>query len=276
MKATRPTFGLLLLLLASLVQAAPSEPAPEGLVKPLREATLSLAISGRISAIPVEPGQVVEAGQLILKLDDRLEALEVERRALILEDRSELELAQERAEILQAAYANTKELYDTAQSITRDDLNQKRLEAAFAASELTKLELREKTEAIEHSMAIDQLARRHVTAPFDGIVTDIMVDTGEVNQSGRPLAHLVDTRICHLELYLMPADALKWKVGQPVRVHADLGGEIREAAAKVVYHSPVIDSASGLRLLRVRFDNSEAAIPPGITAKLLPAKPPSP
>jgi multidrug efflux pump subunit AcrA (membrane-fusion protein) len=59
-----------LLLLLAIEAAAVDRITATGVVAPARRATLSARISGRIVEVSVEAGDVVEAGQPLIAMDD--------------------------------------------------------------------------------------------------------------------------------------------------------------------------------------------------------------
>jgi RND family efflux transporter MFP subunit len=244
--------------------------ANDGLVKPFQETTLSAQILGRIAEIPVEEGDLVSVGDMVLRMDDRIEQLEVNRRALVRDDQSELELATKRAAVLGEEAVALRALYEESGGVSREELNQKELEAALAAAEKRKVTNREELEVIEVQMAEEQLGQRHIRAPFSGYVVEILMEEGEVCREGQPVARMVDIDQCYLECYLDGSAGISYKAGQKVWILVPgLDGKLIRRQGTVDYVAPIVDAASGLRKVDVLFDNTDRTVLPGLPGRLV-------
>jgi membrane fusion protein (multidrug efflux system) len=135
-----------------------------GVMEALNDAYISPEINGQIQSIAVERGARVRKGDLILKLNTDVTEKTME------EVKTSLELAQR-------VFTKQEELWK--QNI---------------GSELQYLEAKNGMESLEARLATlqQQLQMAHVTAPFSGIIDDIMVKEGELASPGIPLVHLVN------------------------------------------------------------------------------------
>jgi multidrug efflux pump subunit AcrA (membrane-fusion protein) len=93
-----------------------------GLIYPQHDITLSAGVSGLVMKRLALPGQVVRANQLLLQLDDRIQAIEGDRRRTILADLSELTAARERLRILDTLLQDTQTVFNKTGSISKDEL----------------------------------------------------------------------------------------------------------------------------------------------------------
>ncbi|MGE3309792.1 MAG: efflux RND transporter periplasmic adaptor subunit [Limisphaerales bacterium] len=219
---------------------APAEFETQGLTEAYFDATLSAPVAGILGKHFFKEGDSVEAGQVIVELDKRMEELEVARRQTVLENS---------AEVLR----RTEELAARTRSVAQEELDKHRAEHRIAQAEL--------------DLAREQLRRRQITAPFPGVIADLFgLDPGEGCQPQTPIARLVDTRRCWLVLNLEAGRAHGLRVGQrlALRLESEIGP--RNVEAEIRFVSPVADPASGLVRVKAVFDNAEAAIPAGITA----------
>ena len=58
--------------------------------------------------------------------------------------------------------------------------------------------------------------------------------------------------------------------GQTVTLHFQTGNKVLEKTGEVEFASPVVDAASGLREIRIQFDNTQPpVIQPGIEGRLI-------
>ncbi len=135
-----------------------------GVMEAMNDAYISPEVNGQIQTIAVERGSRVRKGDLILKLDTDVTEKTME------EVETSLELAKR-------VFTKQEELWE--QNI---------------GSELQYLEAKNGMESLEARLATlqQQLEMSHVTAPFSGIIDDIMVKEGELASPGIPLVHLVN------------------------------------------------------------------------------------
>jgi RND family efflux transporter MFP subunit len=213
----------------------------EGITEPVFDVTLSMAVPGIMTMQRFKEGQFVQTNDVILELDSQLETLEVERRRLVMENRK-------------ADAESTKQVFEKTSSISRDELLKKEAdyEVAFA----------------EYKIAVEELKRRKLFAPGAGVITEVSLHVGEACSPYQPVAHLVDTRQCYFISNIEAKLASALKPGQTVQVEIeDLKSPVK-VEAKIIFVSPVVDSASGLQKIKAIFDNADGKISPGVTGKM--------
>ncbi len=273
-----PSWGISKFLLAGIVlstllctpQLSPAEQVGiSGFTEPAQDSALGLSITGRVTAIKVAEGEKVKQGQLLLQLDQDLEQLEVKRRKLLWESKIEIESVRLQVKTLKNHLNSTRDLYQSTGSIPREELENKELEYAFAVAELNRLKIAEQREKIEYNTARQQLAKRNLYAPFAGQIAEILIGIGENCEVDTPLIRLVDSSrgyfVANVELEIVTRLAL----GQQVQLQLQSGGDPVNIEAKLVFISPLIDPASGLRKIKAEFDNQEQKIVPGVAGLLL-------
>lgn len=179
--------SLLLALLSSTVSAAELE----GHVDWAEPVTLSTNLAAQVMRVNATPGQRVKQGELLLQLEDKVSRAQREQ--------ARAEVAHQkllRAEA-QSELQRSEELY--ARTLLSDhDLDVSRIAAAAAES------------SYQGAMARLQAAQRAlelsgIQAPFDGLITQQLVQAGETvngQHTAAPLFILVpvDTRRVRLEL----------------------------------------------------------------------------
>ena len=236
-----------------------------GIVEPYQDAKVSATVSGTVVAVKAKEGQFVHAGDVVIELDSALEALEVERRKLVAESTAEVDAAQSRMETLRMDLEGTRKLQEETKSVSLDDLRKKELEYRLAEGEHERLRVAEKREDIEYRFAQAQLQKRFITAPFDGIIVQKLLEVGEGCSQQQALFRIVDTRKCRLVVHMEQAPSLKMKPGRQVtlRIHEADGPVIVQSTVEFV--SPLIDASSGLREVKLLFDNPDGRVHPGVT-----------
>jgi len=248
-----------------VAHAAPAPRTATGITEPEKDALLSASVAGTIATVARKRGEFVRQGELILELDSELEKLEVERRKLVADSKAELIAASNRLETLTLDLAATRRLFETSESVSREELQKKELEFKLAQSEFERYLIAEQREQVEYRMALAQLAKRRITAPFDGVIAELLLEEGENCSAQQPVARIVDTRQCYFITHIEGAAGWRLRAGMSVPLRLNEGGAIVERRGRVAYVAPVIDPSSGLQEVRVLFDNSDGKIRPGIT-----------
>jgi RND family efflux transporter MFP subunit len=256
------------LILALPQHARAEQQAVRGITEPYHDVTLSVTVPGTVSQIFTKEGDSVRAGQEILELDKDLESLEVERRRLIWQSTVELEEARQRQEAYARLLRSARELYTTTHSVSENDLLQRELDAKLAVLEVQRLEDAEQRQKIEYEIAQAQLERRTILAPFDGVIVKLFVYLGDECNPQAPVARIVDVSRCRLIVHVDAAASLGFAKGMAVRI--SVPGLAPAASRGIVdYVSPVVDPSSGLREIKILFDNPDGRVLPGVTGTVL-------
>lgn len=236
-----------------------------GIVEPFQDASVSATVSGTVAAIKAKEGQFVHAGEVIVELDSALEKLEVERRKLVWDSKAELSAARSRVDTLRVDLDGTRRLQVETRSVSLDDLRKKELEYCLAEAECERLSVAEEREGIEYRFAEAQLQKRLITAPFDGVIVAKLLELGEECSPQQPLFRIVDSRTCRLVVHMEQAASLRLKPGRQVTLRIlEADGPVT-AQGTVEFVSPLVDAASGLREVKVLFDNQDGRVHPGVT-----------
>jgi RND family efflux transporter MFP subunit len=240
-----------------------------GFTEPYIDALLGISVTGRVAKIHLPEGTTVEKGQVILELDQELEELEVQRRKLLWTSKAEVQSAARQVKTLRSHLNATRKLYKTTGSVPREELENQELEHALAVDELKRLQDAEKREKIEYGFAQQQLSRRSLRAPFSGQIAELLIDVGENCELDTPLVHLVNTHhgyfVANVELNV----SQNLSMGQTVELQLQSGLETVSRNAEIVFISPVVDPASGLRKIKAQFDNTDGSIIPGVAGVMI-------
>ena len=251
-----------LLLIGTLcAPAIAGASALSGVFEGVSSRSLALNASGVIAEIHVRVGDRVEAGDLLLGLDSDSERLEMERRRIQAEDRSELVALQRQMEIARDRYLILSELHETGRAVSREQLLASELEQVRAEASYQQARLSETRESLEYKLARSAYEDRQLRSPIAGIVARIDRKSGEWLSTGETAAEVVDL------------SALVLRVNAPEQIVRDMmRGEDypvslmdgRTAFAVLTEIAPIADAATGLVELRFRIDNSELGLRPGM------------
>jgi RND family efflux transporter MFP subunit len=263
--------ALCLLLAAATTAAAASDEgrSVRGITEPLNDATISAIVAGRVAVIRKKEGEAVAKGDVVLEMEKEEQELEAARRKLIFESKVEVNSAKHQADTLKLDYTATKQLFDTTQSVSEEELWKKELDYKLAMAEYDKLVIAEQREELEWKIAEEQLKERIVFAPFNGTVVKIFKHAGDSANAQDPLARVVDVHQCRFVAYVEAASAPHLAKGSKVTLKIGEGASAVSRTGTVEFMSPVVDPSSGLREVKALFDNSDGKVQPGVSGLMV-------
>jgi RND family efflux transporter MFP subunit len=239
-----------------------------GLIIPRHDIVVGAAVPAAVSKVLAEVGQRVREGQLLMQLDDRLQALEAQRRRVIFEDQSELRAARDRVRILTPLVEDSRKAFQAGGSVSREELSRLELDLSSAAFRVEQLQSQKAREQAELSIAEQERDLRKITAPVGGVVTRVDLEIGEWAKLGEPVLQIVDAEVCYLRVNVTPTALRNLKREQLLSVQFEPALKLAPARGRVTYISPAMDPASGLIELRVTLANPGWRIPPGVKASV--------
>ncbi|WP_158089250.1 efflux RND transporter periplasmic adaptor subunit [Magnetofaba australis] len=236
---------------------------------PARDVTLTMPVTGQIQELAVMEGDRVKPGDLLLRVDDRLADIEYKRRKMIANDASELKAAKARLRSVSQRLKAAMELLQSTHSISQDEVDELALERVLANSDVTRLLHEQSVQAIEARRAKLEKESHRLTAPFDGTVVEILTEQGATIHADQPLIRLVDTRTGVLECSLESDGDADLKVGGRMTIGFPAHNPTTMRHGVVSFVSPLQDSASHLRKIKIRFDNADGAVLLGMAGIIL-------
>jgi RND family efflux transporter MFP subunit len=239
-----------------------------GVTQALRDVKLSMTMAGRIEGMLVREGSRVSKGQVLMHLDRTLEELEVQRRRLQLQDQAKLEELRLKEKTLALQVASLAPLLLTG-GVSRKQAEDEEMALGTVAAERKALEASKERERIELALAQETYERRHLRAPFDGVVTKVALRVGESIGAHEPLITLVDTSRVRFMGTVPARTGTKLQVGAMVNIELTMNDQVKRRSARVVFVSPVADPSSGLLEVIAEFENMDGSVRPGISGRLL-------
>lgn len=198
-----------------------------GTVKVYRRAKLSPQIGGLVVATPFLEGSLVSAGDLLLKLDDRVQQAELNlARRSVTAAEAQAEEACFAAKLAQTELDRTISLHSSGiasdQSLDTLSTERDRSRAACAAGAAVVAQARSQVALVEVQLAFTELR-----APFAGIVAEVSTEVGEwitPSPPGVPIPaviDLLDPASIYVSAPIDEVDAERVKLGQTVRMSVD-------------------------------------------------------
>lgn len=253
-----------------------------GQLAPMQRAALHFEVAGRLVARHVEPGQRVQAGEVLLELDagDYSDAVRLARaqlqqeQATVARDSELLRLAIESRELQQQEVKRLQRL--GSESLTSQSrLDEARQKLGQLAAEAVRLEYAVNTAGarisqrrVDLARAERNLARARLSAPFAGVINRVEAEVGEYMQSNRTVVELLDDSKLDLALEVSGAVAAALRPGQSIAVQLD--GRDIEGTLVALQSEP--DSSTHTHALRVRIE-APGLMPGTLADVLLPLSP---
>jgi membrane fusion protein, multidrug efflux system len=196
-------------------------------------------VAGRIVKLGFVDGRPVKKGQLLVQLDDQLQA-------------AELRQAEAQVGIAQANYQRNKDL------VAQNFVSQRVLDESAANLEVAQA---------QSALARTRLARMKITAPFDGIVGIRNVSLGDYVKDGADLVGLEDISSVFVDFRMPERFLTRVQPQQRADVTLDaLPGKAMQAIIEAV--DPQLDANGRSLLVRARLDNQAGVMRPGMFARV--------
>ena len=208
-----------------------------GTLMPLRTVALTPTVPGRVTAVPVASGQRVDAGDLLIQLDDRA------ARATLAEAEATLAEASQQ-------FARVDELAD------RNTAAETQLESARAAY------ARAEAAAMQARAALEDLS---ITAPFAGTLGLIDVEPGAVLDGSTPVTDLSDLSVVQVSASLPERYYDRVAAGQGVSITTPAYPDAT-FEGEVTVRAPQIDLATRSFSIRAEIPNPDGRLVGGMFA----------
>ncbi|MDZ7670381.1 MAG: efflux RND transporter periplasmic adaptor subunit [Gammaproteobacteria bacterium] len=225
-----------------------------GTLRALQTVELRPETAGRITHMRFEEGGRVAAGEVLFELDTRKLDRELMSRT------AALEAAEARQENAERELARVERLFEQ-NAASEDARDQAATELRAARAEVRRLES-------EVSLARERLADMRIRAPFDGMISDALVDEGDFVQAGALLGTTYQTGALEIEFTVPERHSGRIAAGQ----HVDLTVSAypnRTFSATTTFVSPSVSDDTRDFLVKARLENPDALLKPGTFATAL-------
>lgn len=192
---------------------------------------LAAQATGRVQQLKIVQGDVVQAGELLVVLDQEQEQASLRR-----------DEAQARTDAIN--YQRFKYLADqgAASEMQRDQFQQKSLSS--------------------HERAVAQkatLGYSNLTSPINGIVADVSVKPGDLLRQGEVFTKLVRNNMLEARVEVPSVFGSRLKLGQPVAL-LQAGSTKPLATSTVASISPTVSAGTQALLVKAVFDNPNGTL----------------
>lgn len=262
-----------------------------GTVKAAGQYTVYPTVNGTVTALLVEEGDTVKAGQPLLQLDDRssgaasrsafaqLRTLEENAREngpVLTQLREALQQAKDKLRLDSANYSRQQALW-SQQIGSKAELEQRELafttsKAAFqrasSALEETRNRLRSDLDVARNNATINSASNddRMPRSLIDGLVYDLTIEPGELATPQKPVAVIGSATDLYLDLEVDEKDIALIKPGQEVHVSLEIDDR-QVYTARVTRIIPIMDERSRTFTVEARFEERPPVLYPNLTVE---------
>jgi RND family efflux transporter MFP subunit len=201
-------------------------------------------VEGQITQIFVKPGDVVEAGAPLLRIDPARQSAAVEQtRANEVSRRAALALAERNL-------ARVQELVDKG-ALPAQELDNARTAEATAKADVAALDAQLRGSRV-------QLGYYQVTAPSRGVVGDIPFRVGDTVTPATQVTSVADVSVLEANVAIPVGRAGDVKLGTEIRIADDAADQI--AVGRVTFVAPEVSKDSQSVLVKADIDNRDGKL----------------
>lgn len=239
-------------------------PAYQAVSRPSDVRELAFGIRGRIEELLVEAGQRVSQGDVVIRMDDRVQRSTLALAEMQAGSRIELETAQATV----AFYRN--DLEKVRQAEAGGASNNRELWEGEYRLRVSELEVATAERELEEAAIVVQRERERldemtVRSPIDGIIVDTHKRGGEAVDEQTTVVTVIQTDPLWLDVNMATRDALGLQRGQKAQVtwqDIDLG---QGMTGQVIFISPAGHAGARQIMVRLEVSNPEG-LPAGLHA----------
>ena len=249
-----------------------------GKIEPKTQVKISADIPGKVIVLNVKEGDPVRKGELMLQLDDtQYRSTHKQALAALSSGRARVREAESALRVSDANYTRQQALFDQKLlSQAEWDAATNTHEGARAALATAQEEVTRATAAV--AGAADNLSKCRFVAPFDGVVSALNVERGEIvvlgtmNNPGTQILVVSDLSRMLVRAEVDETDVVDMKLGQKAKISVDafpdttFAGTVTEIGNTAKRSS--ISTVEGQTNFEVKvvFDDNVPQVRPGMTA----------
>jgi HlyD family secretion protein len=184
-----------------------------GKIQAKRDVKISAYVVSKIIDLPVKDGDAVKKGQLLVQLDPTRYKAEVEQAE------AQMRMAEANSEQTKLVYDRQKQLFE--KSLT----SQEQFDNARTDYRSTQAQYDQSKAAL--AQAQDDLSKTTITAPMDGVITELNAEVGEIvmigtmNNPGTVIMTISDLSEIEAEVEVDETDVANLKSGQEAKISID-------------------------------------------------------
>lgn len=230
-------------------------------IKPYAEISIGTPVEGVIQTVPVDRGDWVTKGQVIVTLESSLEEATVALAKSKAEAEAVLKSSQVKIGFSTRKLERALDLFKT-NSIARHEVDEAQTEKALAEMSYQEAAENKRLAELELNRATAALHLHSIRSPISGVVVDRLLSPGELARQ-TPVMKLAQINPLRVEVFAPISLLGRLKVGMRADVRPEGKGQPVHQA-KIMVVNKVVDSASGTFGVRLEMPNPNNAISAGL------------
>ena len=257
---------VLLLGLSTLANATPlvttkvsqtsgeSTATVEGVVEAVKSSLISSQVTGSITAIPVKVGDYVKAGQLLARVDARMATQQA------LSNQAQTSAAQAQLDAASKEYERKRHLFEK-QYISQAALDRAESDYKTAVAQT-------KSQLAQAGIAGVQSGLHSINAPYAGVVSEVLVEAGDMALPGQPLVRMYDASEMRVVVNVPQSQLALIKQQGTVKVIVG-AAKMAENTLNITQYTvlPTVDPITNTVKLRLALPKNIKTIAPGMFAR---------
>lgn len=224
-----------------------------GNVEAIEKADISSKVNGKVNQVMVVNGKQVTKGDTLIILDNG------EQTNNLLTMQSNLNKDQISLQDKQKNYERYQALYNDG-AISLQDLEQSKMQF-----ETCQADVQVSRAAVANAQ--EALGNTRITTPITGLVANTNVSPGQVVSPGISLMTVQDISAVYILVKIRQEDISLIKQGMNTEITVDAYPE-RTFRGNVEIINPVVDQSARMLEVKIKVDNPDAALKPGMFAKV--------
>ena len=221
MKAVRQLALVVLVALAS-VSVARAQVAGRDLgiaaeTRPSRDVTLSFVVSGQVASVDVKDGDVVEANQVLVRLDDRAETVRLAQLKAQADNQIQIAAARAQRDQAKVDLEQVKEMAAQG-AATKLEIQHAELEVTIAELKVELAAFTAQQDALKYQELSAQLERMRLVSPVAGRIERVHVTPGQSVDGLQEVVRLVRTDPLWVEVDVPVDQAVAIQPGEQAEV----------------------------------------------------------
>ena len=271
-------------LITCLMLLGISSPAPcraadtECITRPSADVALAFVRAGRVARVLVKEGDIVEAGQILLELDDKEELLRIAQLKAAAEETVNIRAAEAQWQQKKVDAAKWEEVFQKG-GATEYERDHARLGAVIAELSVEQARLTHEQAVLKYQEALAQHELMSLRSPMAGRVEQLAIRAGETADALQKIVRVVNIDLLWIDAPVMLDEARNLKPGMAALVtlpaNDQATGDVRiavdgatavarsdtgaasavQVAGRIIHVAAVADAASGTLIVRVEIPN---------------------
>ncbi|UCD51338.1 MAG: efflux RND transporter periplasmic adaptor subunit [Phycisphaerales bacterium] len=204
-------------------------------IEPNQVVTISAEVAARVELIGPGEGDPVNAGDLLIELNDELIRPQF--------DRAEAQVGRDQIEFERMASLFNEN------ATSRQDLDNATTSLAASQAQLAEVRAR--------------LERTEIHTPLTGVLNDLRVEEGEYVGDGTPVAEIVDMAVVKVVVDVPERDVAFFAVGQAAEVVLENKGRERAAQGTITYINALANPETRSTAMEITLDNRDRLLRSG-------------